>query len=369
MRLQHSTRLFQQFFCFSLILFIFLWVFSFPVGLSAAGQERLSKQIEQLESKDRRVLSGEKRVRMTYIRDAGGEIIGMEYFRDGQRYVGIGGKEFPVVDVAHTLVSVDRNVILKYGQTGEVHLEHKTDLFWYKADGEMTKKIVGTYRYLRVAMSPDGYVAICGKKMGGKRNMIAMFKPGGEAMSPTLPLPPPKDCMGIALARGGSSVALLTTKASDNWDKTVDVEIYSGRGSRTVLAKGIKYPQGLFLSEDGNYVLVPGKNKAALVNLDARRLMWTQSRFFRMANPYAFNVDRGRNLVMVNSVVLDREKPEKGNLLLNLVSLSKGTTVLEKLMPEISIEGKPRSVFDEEGKLLIRTDSKEFRFELLEKRK
>ena len=368
MRLKHSTRFFPQFFCFSL-LSIFLWVFCFPVDLVAVGQERWVMGIEQLESKDRRVLAGEKRVRMTYIRDAGGEIIGMEFFRDGQRYVNIEGKEFPVVDVAHTLVSADRKVILKYGQLGEVHLEHKTDLFWYDGDGKMVKKIVGTYRYLRVAMSVDGYVAVCGKKMDGKRNVITIFRPGGEAMTPSMPMPPPKGCLGIAVAGGGSSVALLTTTSSDDWDKRADVEVYSSRGARSVLARGIKYPQGLFLSGDGGYALAPGKNKAALVNVRTRRLVWSKSRFFRMASRYAFNVDRGRDLVMVNAVVLDPKRPDKGNLVLNLMSLSKGARVLERAMPEIDILGKPRAVFDEAGKLMIRTDRKEFRFELLEEGK
>ncbi len=181
-----------------ILLFICVWVFYFPADLSAAGQERAVKGIEQLESMERDVICGKDRVRMTYIRDAGGEVVGMEYFRDHQRYVNIGDKEFPVKDVAHTLVSSDRKVILKYGQEGEVHLEHETDLYWYDGDRELANKIVGNYRYLRVAMSPDGYVAVCGKKKEGKKNVMSVFKPGGEVMSPTLPLPPPKGCLGIA---------------------------------------------------------------------------------------------------------------------------------------------------------------------------
>ena len=66
---------------------------------------------------------------------------------------------------------------------------------------------------------------------------------------------------------------------------------------------------------------------------------------------------------MLNTVMLDNKKPQKGHLMLNLLSLSKGTKVLEKSMPEMDIQGKPRAVFDSEGKLLVRTDRKVVRLE------
>jgi hypothetical protein len=332
--------------------------------LQAVGQKHEYKKIVKIESRQRPVIQAKGRVRMTHIRDARGDIIGMEYFRDHQRYVNIGDKEFPVVDVNHILVSSDRQVILKYGQAGDIHEEFKTDLYWYNTGGELVRKIVGKYRYLRVAMSPDGYVAVCGKERDKKGAAITIFGRKGSLMTPSVPMPPPRACFGIAISKGGGSVALITVKSSGNWDKKADLVIYTPRGERSVLERDIIYPQGLFISEDGKYLLAPGKNKVVLVDFTSRRLLWTYSRFLRMANRYAFNIDKDRNLVLLNAVSLDTKKPQKGLLTLNLLSLTKGIKVFEIVIPEIDISAIPRASIDAEGNLLVRTDRMDFRYKI-----
>jgi len=360
----------RNFFLTVTLLFIpcFLGLFNSHT-LQAVDQKQRYKKIVKIESRQRPVIPDKGRVRMTHIRDARGDIVGIEYFRNHQRYVNIGDKEFPVVDVNHILVSSDRQVILKYGQAGEIHTEYKTDLYWYNADGKLVNKIAGKYGYLRVAMSPDGYVVICGKERDKKGTAITIFDRRGSVMTPSFPMPPPRACFGIAISKGGASVAVLTVKSSGNWDKKADLEIYTHKGRRRILANGIKYPQGLFLSRDGKYLLVPGKKKAVLADFTSRRLLWTHSRFLRMANRYAFDIDKDRNLVLLNTVSLDTKKPQKGRLALILLSLTKGMKVLEKLMPEIMIPGMPRAFIDPEGKLLIRTDRKDYRFKIEEDQK
>ena len=336
-----------------IILLFFLGTVCFPEVLAAAGQTQAAPPTKRS--------LGKKRVRIMAVRDAGGEIAGMEYFIRQRRYVKMGDTEFPVADVGHTLVSADRNVILKYGDPAAGHDEFDTDLYWYDGGGRPVNKIVGAYQYLRVAMSPDGFVAVCGRTIGGKKDAIVLFKPNGDVLNPAIPFPVAKGCFRIAVATGGFVVGVLTVNRSGDWDKTADLEVYSRRGTRRVLGKGINYPQGIFLSGEGAYALVPGKNKLVLADLKRGRVLWTKRGFFRLANRYGFRADTKRRIAIVNTVTIDREKSPDGMLTLNLLSLPDGFELLKKHVPEVEIQDYPRALFDSEGNLLMRTDRKEFR--------
>lgn len=342
-----------------IILLFFLGTVCFPAVLAVAEQTQAAPPTKRS--------LGKKRVRGTAVRDGGGEIAGMEYFRQRRRYVKMGDTEFPVADVGHTLVSADRNVILKYGDPEEGHDEFATDLYWYDGGGRPVNKICGSYQYLRVAMSPDGFVAVCGREKGGEVYAITVFKPGGEIFwTSAIPRPRTKGCFRIAAATGGLSVGALFVNTHGDWDKTADLEVYSSGGERAVLAGGIEYPQGIFTSAEGSYALVPGKNKAVLVNLKARRLVWTNGEFFRMAHRYGFRADRARDAAVIHTVELDKDGAPHGILRLFVLPLSKRGDHWVKELPEVDLQGYPRSVFDSGGHLLLRTDRKTVRIKMEE---
>ena len=97
-------------------------------------------------------------------------------------------------------------------------------------------------------MSVDGYVAITGREIKGKTNMITVFNPRGTEVMRMISLGDGEYCSTLRLSAGGKNIIVLMGDDKRNSDTTQSLVLFLPDGRRKVIEKGITYAQGLFLS-------------------------------------------------------------------------------------------------------------------------
>ena len=232
------------------------------------------------------------------------------------------------------LQSEDGSTILQYGDRTSAISPNQTDFFWFDAQGKPNGQLIGIFDpHTLFAMSPDGYVAIVGKKSPTAVTVSwELYSPKGQVLwGATLPpdIVIPADPQ---IATGGRWASIIVRRHSDR-SASYSLFIHEGlpSGPHAIPWNGV--PQKMVFLDGTDRLFIQGKTNFGLIDLPNQKLLWERSEALRLLSPNGLKLDPdGQRLFAIVADWKGRIQKDYAARLTAL-KLSNGTLVGETSLP------------------------------------
>ena len=185
-----------------------------------------------------------------------------------------------------TLVAVNGQSLLQFGDSKNRQHPNKTDLFFIDASGTEKGRVVDRYGPLsNVAMGDDGYIAIAGPLFSdAKRTEIGLYSASGETRFQTQLEKGRRANIAVPGIQGKRVVA-YTTDVKD-YLANHRLELFDGDGKRVAQHKDLGILQKAIAVANGSMFFVQAKSRFALINASDGKLLWSKNGVLRLISPH-----------------------------------------------------------------------------------